>query len=283
MDKLKPYTSISIDELVKKDFNNNRNFIQLQSIEELKGKALILKEPKGSLFYFDHNGIYQTSKIKNRYICNRMPKTIACELENGTNITYITAWNQYSKQPAIPKVIDNVIIQMKWVIAVLSTLAPNENTIEDFIVRYNLIVELNTSNQNKNLSLHEAFYKKYPKQNTVDSVTDRTLKEADVDKQVFQFIYRIDKPTFERTPENPNTKTFDFIRIRLSIPTKDTKPDRIEFIKQHKNDIANIALLRIAKAKQFIKYGIPINFLKLEYWTVTMQSELELVFGLKDI
>lgn len=103
---------------------------------------------------------------------------------------------------------------------------------------------------------------------------------ADVPFEVSQFVQKINRPTIERSFENKNKKTFDFVRIFIGIPHTWYMKKR-EFLIQNKKPIFKMVLEAIKNDKQYQKYNIPINFLKLTSCTITCQDEIEMVFELK--
>lgn len=98
--------------------------------------------------------------------------------------------------------------------------------------------------------------------------------------EVSQFVQKINRPTIERSIENKNKKTFDFVRIFIGIPHT-WYMDKREFLKQNKRPIFRMVLDTIKNDKKYQKYNIPINFLKLTSCTITCQDEIEMVFELK--
>lgn len=100
-------------------------------------------------------------------------------------------------------------------------------------------------------------------------------------QHAYDILTKINAPTFEREPENNRPNTFDRIRIYLGVKSKLTVPNRVDFIKRYRKDIAVIAINKIIATKAFQKVDIPANFLKLSSMTLTAQDELELVFELK--
>lgn len=97
-----------------------------------------------------------------------------------------------------------------------------------------------------------------------------------------RFITRVDQPTVERDFENSNNKTFDFVMLRMNTRIAEEKP--MEVIREHKQDILAIAVDKISKSKRFTKYGVSINFLKLDTFKYFDSiHEIELIFVLKDI
>lgn len=117
-----------------------------------------------------------------------------------------------------------------------------------------------------------------------NSNVTKSIREESLDKSdAMRAITSIKRPSFERMPGNKNDRTFDQIRIRLGIVGKDTMPNRNEQLKRNQRTLARIALAKIRDTKSFQRYGIPMNFLRLDHMTITCQDELELVFVLKDI
>lgn len=97
-----------------------------------------------------------------------------------------------------------------------------------------------------------------------------------------RFITKIDRPTMERDTDNLNTKTFDFIRVHMYTLAYGENP--IDIIKKYRKDILTMALDRIEETKRFQRYGVPINFLKLDRFTYCEnQKMIELLFTLKPI
>lgn len=93
----------------------------------------------------------------------------------------------------------------------------------------------------------------------------------------------VSRITFERA--TGNKKYFDFIRLRISLPTKYSIPSNDELIKQYKNernDILASVLDLIGENKSFIKYDIPLNYFALTRETLLLNREVEYIFELKD-
>lgn len=114
-------------------------------------------------------------------------------------------------------------------------------------------------------------------------------KQREKPKNLNRFITKINRPIFERFPENTNHKTFDMIRVDVNIITKHT-PEIMgnlsfsQYIKSHSKEIKKLVLCKIEKSIQFHTYGIPITFLKLESATYHRNlSLIEFIFTLKEI
>lgn len=97
----------------------------------------------------------------------------------------------------------------------------------------------------------------------------------------YDVLTKINRPAFERTPENKKKNTFDRIRITMGIKSKESMPGRTDFIKSQKREIVKIALLKIEQHPYFERYGVPIQYIKPVSMTVTRTNEIEIIFELK--
>lgn len=97
----------------------------------------------------------------------------------------------------------------------------------------------------------------------------------------YDVLTKINRPAFERTPENKKKNTFDRIRITMGIKSKESMPGRTDFIKSQKREIVKIALLKIEQHPYFERYGVPIQYIKPVSMTVTRTDEIEIIFELK--
>lgn len=101
--------------------------------------------------------------------------------------------------------------------------------------------------------------------------------------QNFRSKYKISpNNSAERETDNNNKNSFDFIRIRISIPTKKSFPNRSRFVNDNMRYFIHAALSKIESSKRFLRYEIPVTCLSLKKATITCASELELLFELKD-
>lgn len=100
--------------------------------------------------------------------------------------------------------------------------------------------------------------------------------------EIDRFVTKIGKPSYERFPENKNKKTFDFIRVDVNILTNTIEPKK--YIEKNYDEICNMVLEKIKNSNRFNKFGVPINFLKLEKATfIPRISVIEFLFSLKEI
>lgn len=108
---------------------------------------------------------------------------------------------------------------------------------------------------------------------------DKRPKPEGIDR----FILSIDKPIFGRDPENPNPKTFDYIRIIMNIVTE-WEQDRKKYIENHIDDFNKMIINKLEKNRSFQKFDIPINFLHASKITFSARNNLvEYIFEIKEI
>jgi hypothetical protein len=89
--------------------------------------------------------------------------------------------------------------------------------------------------------------------------------------------------SIERETDNTNKKTFDFVRISLIIPTIQRMPDRMEYIKKNKRAIFNYVLNELSVQNDYLKYNVPVSFLRISQMTITSNNHLDMIFELKKI
>ena len=275
--------------------------LELESHEQFKQRVVRVNKRKDiwTISYFDKNGIFQiyeldeskeqiiqTREINKKYITftNKNTKdTITYEL--------VFRYQDDGYKPLLPSIVNNTVVNRTWIIIVTSTLIPEKSTIDDLVKRYNFAVDqkvattIKDGNENERISskIGDTFHDTYPVYNSCKSATDTILENSKTNNEVKHFIYKIERPIFERATDNLKPNTFDFIRIRLSIASEEKYTNRKQFVKDNLRDIATIALTKIKDTKSYQKYGIPVNYLKLENATITIDNQLELVFGLKNI
>ena len=110
------------------------------------------------------------------------------------------------------------------------------------------------------------------------------LEKTNLPDGLERFVTRIQRPEFVCEPENPNKyTTFDYIHVYVGI-IEEWKTDRKKYIEEHKKEITKMVFDKIEKDKTFLKYGIPINFLKVSKITLVKRtSEIHYVLVIKDI
>lgn len=95
-----------------------------------------------------------------------------------------------------------------------------------------------------------------------------------------RFITKMCTPRIQREYGNKNTKTFDFIFVDVCI-IQNWDSDRKQYIKENMPEIKKRVIAKIEASKQFKRYDIPINFLKLTSITLTRDDILHFIFELK--
>lgn len=124
---------------------------------------------------------------------------------------------------------------------------------------------------------------------TVDMI-EKYYKESMCEKrrkphnEVEQFVTKIDKLNFVWKPDNQNKDTtFDYIHINVYIASKWEK-DKVAYIKENLKSINSLVLNRLETNRSFLKYGIPISYLKISKVTFCKKSNvLRYVISFKDI
>ncbi len=127
----------------------------------------------------------------------------------------------------------------------------------------------------QSIKIKISYLKKYGSPN-------RPKLEKPTREYIDRFITKIGSVTTEISIDNPNKNSFDFIRLRMCVLSNCDDP--VGTIRQYKDNILEMAVKKIENSKSFKKYGIPINYLKLDRFTYLHNThEIELLFTLKDI
>ena len=106
---------------------------------------------------------------------------------------------------------------------------------------------------------------------------------APVEPSEFErLVQHIGPPIYERIPENNDETTFDRIRVIVGLPRYlyGSWEELSEEVLKYKPEILQAAIMRIAADRQFKRYGIPINFLKVSNAQLLRDYSLELIFEL---
>ena len=99
-----------------------------------------------------------------------------------------------------------------------------------------------------------------------------------------RLVQYIAPPVYERVPENCNESTFDHIRITVGLPRyrfNSWKALKNE-VKKNQHELYQRVIQKLAKDRQFKKYGVPINFLKLSSVMLLRDFSMEFIFELKE-
>lgn len=114
--------------------------------------------------------------------------------------------------------------------------------------------------------------------------TELTYKAQQGLSPIDRLVQHIGPPIYERVPENKNEATFDHIRVIVGLP-------RYQFhswealqneVKKYQHEIYQQVIQRVEKDRQFKRYGVPVNFLKISNVTLLRDFSLEIIFELKE-
>lgn len=99
-----------------------------------------------------------------------------------------------------------------------------------------------------------------------------------------KLVQYIAPPVYERVPENNNNSTFDHIRMTVGLPRYqfDSWEALKDEIKKYQQEIYQRVIEKLEQDRQFKKYGVPINFLKLDNVMLLRDFSVEFVFTLKE-
>lgn len=209
------------------------------------------------------------------------------------NGTILTGYRSDTAHVKTIGVLYDIPINQELLNYVINYMTPNRSTIEDLIKSYNEIAKYYIKARNNGLYGSDLILYSKDKfnmekmrlqQSYATTATTKFLRShTDISEQVKAFMFKISQPVFRRDPGNTNRKTFDSIHVEISIPSKTKMPNRVEFIKKHKREIAVLALRKIEQSKQFERYDIPINFLQLKSIKILPADEITIMFTLKDL
>lgn len=104
-----------------------------------------------------------------------------------------------------------------------------------------------------------------------------------INSPVDQLVQSIATPIYERVPENMNKATFDYIRITVGLPRYqfDSWEKLQDEVEKYQQEIYQRVILTVKNDRQFKRYGVPINFLKLSDVTLLHDFSMEFIFELK--
>ena len=100
---------------------------------------------------------------------------------------------------------------------------------------------------------------------------------------VDRLVQSIAPPAYERVPGNNNKTTFDHIRMTVGLPRYqfNSWEALLNEVKKHQRGIYQRVAQRLEKDRQFKKYGIPMNFLKVSDVILRRDFSMEFIFELK--
>ena len=121
-------------------------------------------------------------------------------------------------------------------------------------------------------------------QDLIERCNNVTFRKLVLPEGVERFVTRIERPTFVCIPENPNkVTTFDYIHLYVGL-VSEWDEDISSYLNAHIKEINKMVWNKLENDRRFLKYGIPINFLKIAKVTFKKcTSELHYVFELKCI
>lgn len=103
------------------------------------------------------------------------------------------------------------------------------------------------------------------------------FKMSEVDRYEWNngIVLKIDRPEIRRETGNTNKKTFDFVRVEMSIRST---YQSVEKLRAHKKELVQKALDKIDSYKPYQKYGVPVKYLHLYRMTLLQCGDLILDF-----
>ena len=116
--------------------------------------------------------------------------------------------------------------------------------------------------------------------------TKREPIPTDADYTDFErLVQKIERPQFERTPENTSKKAIDRIRIDVHLPRYlfETRGALKDAIVCNRAAIDQLVIRSIETSPGFRKLGIPIGFFSLTECTIRRDYILEYLFELKNL
>ncbi len=93
---------------------------------------------------------------------------------------------------------------------------------------------------------------------------------------VFPFILKINPPSFEIASKESVEKTFDLIRIFVSIRSG-TKKEQVESFKKNRKDLLNQVFTFLEQNKTFQSFQVPVSDLEIGKLTLTSCSQIEVI------
>lgn len=88
-----------------------------------------------------------------------------------------------------------------------------------------------------------------------------------------------------RDPSNTNTKTFESIHVTISLIGRldISFEEFVSIVKQRKKDIDKFMVGKLKTHKNFTRYGVPINFMKVDRLQITRNFEVIYTLSIKSI
>ena len=99
-----------------------------------------------------------------------------------------------------------------------------------------------------------------------------------------RLVQKIERPSYERTPDNRNRDTFDHIRVTVNLASANLFRDWNSFrdtVKRFLPEINKEVMARIRDDRSFQKFGVPVNVLWATSINLGRDHTLEYVFEIK--
>ncbi len=98
-----------------------------------------------------------------------------------------------------------------------------------------------------------------------------------------RLVQSISSPIYERVPENQDETTFDYIRMTVGLPRYkfDSWEALQDEVKKYQREIYQQVVQKLENDRQFKRYGVPINFIKLSDVIFRRDFSLEFIWELK--
>lgn len=121
------------------------------------------------------------------------------------------------------------------------------------------------------------------KKKIADDERGFTLKDREQAKQYETFLAFIDKPNFRKLEESPE-KVFDFIDVYVGLTQMLFDDDYPQLLEKYITRINQDVMKSVEDSKGFKKYGIPINFVKIDKVTFNPKARtLYYLLSLKEV
>ena len=113
------------------------------------------------------------------------------------------------------------------------------------------------------------------------SLEPKPLEDLPYIDRLIQYIH---PPEYERVPENLNEATFDRIRVSVGLPRFmfQTWDDLRAAVRENRKEIDRRVLQKIEEDRQFQRFKVPMNFIKLTEVLLSKDYSIEYIFELKE-
>ncbi len=214
------------------------------NLKECKNTAL--RETKNLVFYFDNELIWRSADVESAFQSGI--KGIN-KRDNGTfwcDLPYYSLFGHYSMDK------EKFHIDSNLARKVLSKLKEGDHISK--------VVDIASVTEIRYISGEEK---------------GKEINRSDVEN----FVMSIEKPNIYRDIENENKNTFDFVEVIINISVY--HPNKIKFAREHKKEIAQMALNKIENDRKFQKYGVPVSILTLKNATLSKNNFIRYLFEVK--